>query len=88
MNYTTWRSGVSSTSGSCRAGRAAAAAPPLNRQLRRCISWRNTISNQLKSLAAALLPLLLGGDCHGLNIAVDLILNDRYCSEALQRLFR
>ena len=48
--------------------------PPLHRQLRRCISWWNTISNQLKSLAAALVALLFGGDCHGLNIAIDLIL--------------
>ena len=50
------------------------AAPPFGRQLRRCISWRNTISNQLKSLVTALLALLFGGDCHGLNIAIDLIL--------------
>ena len=40
------------------------AAPPRLRQLRRCIGWWNTISNQLKGLAAALLPLLFGGDCH------------------------
>ena len=32
--------------------------------MRRCISWRNTISNQLKSLVAALLALLFGGDGH------------------------
>ena len=41
---------------------------------RRCISWRNTICNQLESLVTALLSLLLSGDCHGLNIAIDLIL--------------
>ena len=29
--------------------------------------WWDTISNQLKSLAAALLTLLLGGDCHYLD---------------------
>ena len=40
------------------------AAPPLHRQLRRCISWWNTISNQLKSLVTALLALLSGCYCH------------------------
>ena len=50
------------------------AAPPGLRQLRRCIGWRDTITDQLKSLAAALLALQLSGDCHGLNIAIDLIL--------------
>jgi hypothetical protein len=44
------------------------------RQLRRCISWWHTITNQLKSLVTALLALLLGGDRHWLNIAIELIL--------------
>jgi len=40
------------------------AAPPLHSQLRRSISWRHTVSNQLQSLVTALNTLCSCGDCH------------------------